>query len=188
MFIVITGLDGSGTSTIAKKMGKIDPGGIVLKTPSIEYSQREMIDMNVRETSQYAHYLYYLSSVVYMSEYITKNIDYKNKNVYCVRYLIDTVVSHRVAGLQVNLDYEKNGILKPDYTIFVSLDEKIRQERISKRGKSVLDKLLDDDDRRSKFLKEFNTLLPSENTIYIDNGISLIDDELKNIYLKNFRR
>ena len=126
MFIVITGLDGSGTSTVAENLHKMDEGSLLVRTPSIEYANREYIDNEVRQTSQIAHYLYYLSSVVYISEKIKRAFDYKNKNVYCVRYLIDTVVSHNSAGLNVELEYEKYGILKPDLTIFIKLNEETR--------------------------------------------------------------
>lgn len=170
MFIVITGLDGSGTSTVAEALNKLDEGSFLLKTPSSEYASRNLIDKNVRDTSQLAHYLYYLSSVVYMSDYIKKNCDYTKNNVYCVRYLIDTVVSHQVAGLDVKLDYESLNILKPDKTIFVGIDENIRQERITKRGKSILDKVLDNSEKRTGFLDGFENLLDPTNTIYFNNN------------------
>ncbi|MBQ9314043.1 MAG: hypothetical protein IJ220_03440 [Clostridia bacterium] len=157
MFIVITGLDGSGTSTIANELGKLDEDSTIVRTPNSDFTGRESIDNSVRKISQWAHYLYYLSSVVYMSDKIKKEHDYKTKNVYCVRYLIDTVVSHRVAGLDVNMDYSQYDILKPDLTIFVFLDESIREKRISARGKSVLDKVLDDMETRKKFLQCFDT-------------------------------
>lgn len=188
MFIVITGLDGSGTSTIAEKISKMDEGSIVLKTPSLEYNQRDLIDEKVRLVSQKAHFLYYLSSVVYMSDFIKQNYDYKNNNIYCVRYLIDTVVSHKVAGLDVDMEYEKYDILKPDYTIFVGLDESIRQERITKRGKSVLDKVLDDNNTRKSFLDKFSLLLDPKSTIYFDNATNNLDVELKKVYEQYFRR
>lgn len=180
MFIVITGLDGSGTSSIAKKLHEMDQGSYLFHTPDEVYSGRDKIDMNVREISQTAHYLYYLSSVVYMSDYIKRNIDYKTHNVYCVRYLIDTVVSHRVAGLDVGLEYEQYGILKPDKTIFVSLDECIRQDRISKRGKSLLDKVLDEESIRGAFLKEFSRL--AQDSIVFDNGMEDVDERLAQLF------
>lgn len=167
MFIVITGLDGSGTSSVAEKLHEMDSGSELLKTPSKEFV-RELIDTDVYPISSMAHYLFYLSSTVYMSDYIKKTFNYSSKNIYCVRYLIDTVVSHRVAGLQVDLDYGKYSILKPDMTIFVHLDEKIRQDRITKRGKSDLDKVLDDDRKREKFLTEYKKLL--DNFHIFDNG------------------
>lgn len=182
MFIVITGLDGSGTSTVAKELNKIDKDSVLLKTPSIEFSGRDIIDTEVRETSQMAHYLFYLSSVIYMSDKIKKSYNYKTKNVYCVRYLIDTIVSHQVAGLDVNLDYSNYGILKPDLTIFVSLDEKLREKRISKRGKSTLDKLLDDPKVRESFLEKFSHLLDKDRTIFFDNTEKNIESNILKIY------
>lgn len=180
MFIVITGLDGSGTSTIAKKLHEMDEGSYLFHTPDEIYADREKIDLKVRKVSQMAHYLYYLSSVAYMSDYIKKNIDYKNNNVYCVRYLIDTVVSHRAAGLEVDLEYDKYDILKPDMTIFVSLEETTRQERINKRGKSLLDKVLDEDSIRNTFLKEFSNL--AQESIVFDNGTENVDERLLHLY------
>ena len=180
MFIVITGLDGSGTSTIAEKLHTLDQDSYLFHTPSEPFFDRRMIDKDVRDVSQNAHYLYYLSSVVYLSDYIRKNIDYKSHNVYCARYLIDTVVSHRVAGLNVDMNYEKYNILKPDFTIFVYLNEDIRQERITNRGKSILDYVLDDKLIREAFLDEYMNCM--ENSILFDNGISNVDEELSKLY------
>lgn len=186
MLIVITGLDGSGTSTVAEKLHKMDKGSYLFHTPSEIYSDRCSIDINIRNISPMAHYLYYLSSVVYLSDYIKEKIDYKNHNIYCVRYLIDTVVSHRVLGLEVDLDYRKYDILKPDLTIFVKLDEDIRQERITYRGKSELDRVLDDVNIRKRFLEEFSYFL--ENTILFDNNTNNMDDRLRGLYLKSIRK
>ena len=182
MFIVITGLDGSGTSTVAKKLGKIDENSTIVRTPSIEFSARESIDTIVRETSQISHYLFYLSSVAYMSDKIKRDYDYKNGNVYCVRYLIDTIVSHQVAGLDVNLDYSQYGILEPDLTIFVSINEDVRERRIKKRGESILDKLLDNSTTRNKFLEKFEALLDNEKTIYFDNTSTDINGNIVKLY------
>lgn len=154
--IVITGLDGSGTTSLAEALSARDPGSVVFKTPSSPYdAMRKAIDEQVREESQAAHYLFYLSSVVYASTQI--EILLKTGNVYCVRYLIDTVVSHRAAGLNVELVYANDlyKIKAPDLTILLQLDESIRQSRITVRGKGVLDKLLDDETLRSRFNKEF---------------------------------
>lgn len=168
MFIVITGLDGSGTSTIAEKLHAIDRGSVLLHTPPNGYADRRFIDETVRETSQYAHYLYYLSANVYVSDYIRRHINLAHTNVYCVRYMIDTVVSHRAAGLDVSLDYKMHNLLKPDMTLFVCLDENERQKRISARGKSVLDKVLDNPDCRRRFAAGFEELL--EDCVKVSNN------------------
>ena len=171
MLIVITGLDGSGTSTIAEKISKLDKGSHLRRTPGEEFSDRHEIDHALRNESSVGHLLYYLSSVVAASDYIKKHFDYKNKNVYLVRYLIDTVVSNRVAGIPIDLNYNIYGddLLVPDLTIFLKVDENERQERISKRGKDELDKVLDDYEKRERFLEEYNKLLLPENTLFINN-------------------
>lgn len=180
MFIVITGLDGSGTSTVAEKLHELDKDSVLLKTPSAEYADRTSIDEKVRGVSQYAHYLYYLSANVFMSDYIRKNFDVNKINVYCVRYLIDTVVSHRAAGLDVTLDYESHNLLKPNLTVFVSLDENIRQQRITARGKSVLDRVLDDSETRARFLTEFQNF--RQDFCVFDNATPNLDADIKKFF------
>ena len=186
MFTVITGLDGSGTSSIANEINKIDKNSYVLKTPSREYSDRDLIDKELKGVSPVAHMLYYLSSTIYMSDYIKKNFDLTKENVYVVRYLIDTVVSNRVAGIPIEMNYKiyGNNLLIPDATLFITLDEKIRQARITERGKSVLDKVLDDEIIRQKFLEEFKKNLDSETTIYVSNDGSDIHNTALEAYQK----
>lgn len=175
MLIVITGLDGSGTSSIAKKLHETNPDSYLFRTPSVEFTDRGNIDTVVRKESSTAHMLYYLSSVVYISDYIKKHCDYKNKNVYVLRYLIDTVVSNRAAGIPIKLDYTVygNDLLQPDLTIFVELEEEERERRISYRGKDVLDEVLDNEKKREGFLQEYENLLDKEKTIYIKNDKDL---------------
>lgn len=172
--IVITGLDGSGTSSLAEQLSARDPGSRVVRTPDSPYdASRSVIDEQVRDKSQAAHYLWYLSSVVFASTQIEEML--KTGNVYCVRYLIDTVVSHRASGLDVDLNYQGDfySIKEPDLTIMIGIDEKVRQERISARGKGFLDKLLDDDGLRSRFHREFDRL--AHHFVTIENDASNIE-------------
>ena len=188
MFIVITGLDGSGTSTIAEYLSEMDKGSALVRTPSLEYANRDRIDDDVRKTSQLAHYLYYLSSVVYMSDKIRKQYDYKKNNVYCVRYLIDTIVSHNSAGLKVELEYEKYNILKPDLTIFIKLKEETRQKRIKERGESQLDKVLNDPKTRNAFHQYFSKYLDSNSTIYFNNDSISVKENVEVLFKEIQRR
>jgi len=154
--VVFTGLDGSGTSSIAEGLCKRDPEGFLMKTPDSPFDEyRLLIDDSVRMESPAAHYLFYLASVVHASSVIEEKL--KTHNVYCVRYLIDSVVSHRVMGLNIELEYSTPfySIVVPDQTFFVLLDETVRQKRISHRGKSTLDRVLDDDTIRGHFLDQF---------------------------------
>lgn len=172
--IVITGLDGSGTSSLAEQLCSRDPNGVLFKTPDGPFGEtRELFDSEVRNRSQSAHYLFYLAAVADASERIKEQL--KTHNVYCVRYLIDTVVSHRAAGLDVDLAYKGMGydIHEPDVTFFINIDESVRQDRITVRGKSDLDKVLDDNSARGRFLAEFQRF--SEQMHVIDNSTSLQD-------------
>jgi len=173
--VVITGLDGSGTSSLAEELCQRDPNGILLKTPGGVFGEvRESFDGDIRITSPSAHFLYYLASVAYASDQI--KILLKKHNVYCVRYLIDTVISHRVLGLNVELKYEGMGysIHKPDMTIFVNIAEHVRQNRITIRGKSGLDKVLDDENTRTQFLMEFNRY--ADQFHLVDNSANDLQD------------
>jgi len=167
--IVITGLDGSGTSSLAEQLCSRDPQGALFRTPDGPFGEsRALFDRQVRERCQSAHYLFYLASVVYASGHIKGQL--KTRNVYCVRYLIDTVVSHRVAGMDVELLYKGMGydIQEPDVTLFVNIEECTRQRRITARGKSELDRSLDDEETRNRFLTEFRRF--SDQYYEIDNS------------------
>lgn len=176
--IVITGLDGSGTSSLAEALCRRDPHGKLFKTPGGSFGEaRELFDGEVRTLSPSAHYLYYLASVAYASDQIRELLN--TCNVYCVRYLIDTVISHRVAGMDLELIYEGMGysIQKPNVTLFVNIDESIRQDRITVRGKSGLDKVLDDHSIRSRFLAEFNRY--SDHFHVVDNSTDDLQDAVQ---------
>ena len=77
MFIVITGLDGSGTSTIANELNKIDKSSILLKNPNPIYTDCKQIDDIVSKDSPVANMLYYLSSNFYTSDFIKNNYNVK---------------------------------------------------------------------------------------------------------------
>lgn len=179
--IVFTGLDGSGTSSIAEELHKSDFKSSLFNSVGCPYTNiKSEIDQNVEQFSVSAHYLFYLSAVVFSSALIEEKL--KNGNVYCVRHLIDTVVSHRVAGLDVDLIYENNfyKIRKPDLIIFLNVNEDLRQDRLNNRGKGYLDKKLDNDEFRLKFLIEFQRFSDCFIEINIQSKtISQIAEEIK---------
>lgn len=174
--IVITGLDGSGTTTLGKYLSENDPNGFFMHTPNSIYTDvRDLFTDNVRDNAPAAHYHFYLSAVIAASYEIEEKL--KTHNVYCVRYLIDTVVSHRVMGLPVRFNYDLGyySIVKPDLTIFLDIDEKIRRDRIGRRGMSKLDMVLEMPSIRDRFISEFNNVQETFNTIK-NNG------DLENMY------
>jgi thymidylate kinase len=91
-----------------------------------------------------------------------------------------------VAGLDVDLDYDAYDVLKPDLTIFVKLDENLRQKRITERGKSELDRVLDDAKKREQFNKNFDYFLSLEDnpTIVFNNDSSDVENNVKGLLKK----
>ena len=148
------------------------------------------MDESLRGVSPDAHMMYYLMSVVAESDRLQACYDCDNTNIYMVRYLIDTVVSNRVAGIDIPFDYTvrigeyKHPILVPDLTVFVYGDEDIRQQRIESRGKDCLDKVLDDPNKLNKFYSEFYKLLDPEKTIFVNNSEDNPDRVAEETYQK----
>ncbi|TSI03699.1 AAA family ATPase [Lysinibacillus sp. BW-2-10] len=159
--IVLTGLDGSGTSTVAEQLYAEDQGSTLLKSPPFPFStNRSQIDEKVYDISPSAHYLYYLASNVYLTEIINKTMSEQDGNVYCIRYFIDTVVSHRAKGVNAAYEHETElySIRKPDYIFYLDVEEQERQKRLDERGRGFLDNQLDDESLLNRFLEEFNAL------------------------------
>jgi thymidylate kinase len=159
IFSVLTGLDGSGTSTIAKLLSEHDKKSKLYDSILVPFSNfREIIDSEILDNNIFSHFFFYLSALANTSELIKHDLD-NGFNVYCIRYLIDTIVSHRVHGMDIELSYSicTYNFAKPDFIFFLEVDEQKRQERISTRskGKNKLDKSLDDFVFRNKFLHEF---------------------------------
>ena len=159
--VVITGLDGSGTSTVGDQLHFEDPGSSLLKSPPYPFSSnRHDIDEKLFHQSPTAHYLYYLASNVSLSEVINEKMAECDNNIYCIRHFIDTVVSHRAKGVDVKYEYETDlySIRKPDYIFYLDVEEGERQMRLDIRGRGFLDNQLNDEALLMRFIEEFNAL------------------------------
>ena len=160
-FIVITGLDGSGTSTVAEQLHSEDKGSCLMKSPPFPFSSnRHTIDETLYDASPAAHYHYYLSSNIYLSQLVTEKLQASDENIYCVRYFIDTVVTHRAKGVDVAYEHETTNyhIRKPDFIFYLDVEESERQLRLNERGRGFLDEKLNNDELRERFLAEFVAL------------------------------
>lgn len=159
--VVITGLDGSGTSTVGDQLHFEDPGSSLLKSPPYPFSSnRHDIDEKLFHQSPTAHYLYYLASNVQLTNVINEKMAEHDENIYCIRHFIDTVVSHRAKGVDAKYEYETElySIRKPDYIFYLDVEETERQMRLDARGRGFLDDQLNDEALRQRFMEEFKTL------------------------------
>lgn len=160
-FIVLTGLDGSGTTTVAEQLHMEDTSSTLMKSPPYPFSSnRNTIDEKVFNSSPEAHYLYYLAANVYLSKLVDERLEQSAGNVYCQRFFIDTVVSHRAKGVNAAYEYETEQykIRKPDYIFFLDVSEEERQLRLNERGRGFLDEQLSNETLRHKMIEEFNNL------------------------------
>ncbi|HEY4673018.1 MAG TPA: hypothetical protein VIH03_02515 [Nitrososphaerales archaeon] len=168
-FIVITGIDGSGKDFVVGHLKSTDPDAIIIKTPTEPFIPARLhVDEFALEVP-IAHYYFYLASVIHASNLVEKALG--RGNVYCVRYLLDTVVYHRAMGLSIELEYETAlyRIQKPDCTFFLTVDdERVRQNRLKSRGKiTVGDKIVNQEKLRRAILEEYGRY--SNEYIQINN-------------------
>jgi thymidylate kinase len=178
--IVITGLDGAGKNFVAKHLHALDSHSSLIVTPTTFFLPcRNLID-SIALTVPSAHYYFYLASVIHASAQIEEML--KKGNVYCVRYLIDTVVYHKALGLPVELEYETKTykIRRPDLTVFLSVEESVRQERLKSRYKTTLANQIASAERfREAILREYLRL--RDYFVIVDNSRRSINDVIAEI-------
>jgi len=176
--IVITGLDASGKDTVAAALQGLDPGSYLVKTPTDPFipARSEMDALAMQHP--WMHYYFYLASIYHASSIISKLLK-NGGNVYCVRYLLDTVCYHRGLGLPVHLNYTK-GIRRPDLTIFLAInDEGVRQQRLGSRGRSVGDEVTDNDHVRQRILEAYRQY--KSEYILVDNTFKTVPQVVEEI-------
>jgi thymidylate kinase len=158
--IVITGLDGTGTSTAGELLAA-RLGALLIHTPAEPFRQvRGPIDLGPRDECPSAHYLFYLASMVHADATLIRPA-LERGDVVCVRHLVDTVVSHRAAGLPVELDYETPlfALRRPDRIFLLTVEEAVRRQRMAGRSRcDHLDRALENEGLRGRFLEEFARL------------------------------
>src|SRR5689334_7241037 len=104
LLVVIAGLDGVGKDFIAERLHDTDSGSTLLKTPTNPFASIRADLDGMARSAPAARYAFYLASVIHASDLIMRALPHGN--VYCVRYLIDTVVYHRALGLTVPFAYD----------------------------------------------------------------------------------
>jgi len=156
LFVVIEGLDGSGKSTICKKLADELDWKLYI-TPPYPFNQiRIEIDRNANSETRF---YFYLASVLYASKEIKEFL--KTNHVICDRYIYSTICYHfaldpRLAYFDVN----RLDILKPDFVFYLHASYEERVRRIAKRDNAKIEDIMNDKYNSRDFLsrveKEFN--------------------------------
>jgi len=166
-FIVIEGLDGSGKSTQAKKLAQALPNSLLTREPSdgsvgslCRAAISKQLDLNPKSLMM----LMIADRVEHLEKTVNPALD-SGQNVICDRYYLSNMAYQAIDTLPMREIYELNKkfeALKPDMTIFLSLEPKEASERIKLRGADrgifddlkTLEKINDNYQRAIAFLAE----------------------------------
>lgn len=128
VFIVVEGIDGCGKTTLVTLLAE-HLGVNLLKCPPEELG-------NVRglfDEDDVAHKLFYAASNKLVSAKVAELMA-SGVSVVCDRFWLSTKVYSSVRKSDIGLDDFERCLVQPDFTIYLHLDETIRQQRMTRRG------------------------------------------------------
>lgn len=178
-FIAIEGVDGSGKTTVARRLAKAIHAKSFRTPPPGFAATRNYIDVTAQINSRF---LFYLCSVAHASESIRGFL--QTRHVVCDRYIASTVAYHRSLGLSLTWDFDQLNLVQPHFTFFLQVtDEKERRRRIAARHKTTAaDSLLEDPNVRTQLIKEFRKFSMIEVdtcSLTVDEVVSRIREQIR---------
>lgn len=136
-FIVVEGLDGAGKSTLAAALA-VALDAEPLSTPPRALSPvRSAIDDALGE-SPIASQLFYAGTVAWASDRARRALA-DGRSVVLDRYWATTLAYATWRGESMALDAARLGLLAADFTIFVDGDDRVRAQRLARRGATRCD-------------------------------------------------
>lgn len=136
VFVVVEGMDGTGKTTVSKRLAERLPA-FYYCTPPEEFSvMRKWVD---REVTIEARYVFYLTALVLAGKEIKELL--KSVSVVCDRYVLSTTAYHLALGLPSKYLEAVSTIdlPRPTITFYLHCEENERLKRIGQRGASAMD-------------------------------------------------
>ncbi|MDP1833525.1 MAG: hypothetical protein Q8L11_01145 [Candidatus Moranbacteria bacterium] len=133
MLLVLEGIDASGKSTLTAKLEK--SGYQIYATPPREFREtRKKIDKFSSPGEQYDFYTRGVKKASDDLRFLLR----RHKHVIVDRYWITTLVYHALKNVKVDpCDFDQ--ILKPDFTLLLTVSYEEQQRRLKERGMSIND-------------------------------------------------
>jgi len=180
-FLVFEGVDGSGKTTIAKRISK-EINASYVRTPGQGYEGiRGYIDNG---TPPEAKLLYYLSSVFDASSQIKRQLPHTP--VVCDRYEWSSLITHSVyfdKDISELEDFWKRisgNIIRPSRTVLFTVNETEQLLRLelgrSLSSPSMSDKFCLDDTKRKGVRRLYEEIAKRENWLIVDTSRRSVDD------------
>ncbi|MEK6860678.1 MAG: dTMP kinase [Nanoarchaeota archaeon] len=179
-FIVLEGLDGSGKTTIAKRLAEV-AGATYFRTPGDDFKPvRSYVDNG---TPPETKLFYYLSTVFDASKKIDE--ERKNRPVVCDRYIWSSFVPHStfygedLDFLERLFSHFTDRLVKPDHTIFLDVSAQEQLARLGIRSEETMspsDKLCLDSKLRNNVRDAYLRIAERNNWIYIDTTSKPVED------------
>lgn len=179
-FIVFEGLDGSGKTTVSKRLAEVT-GATYFRTPGEDFQAVRLYVDN--GTPSETKLFYYLSTVFDASKKIEK--EKKNNPVVCDRYLWSSFVPHSAFyGEDLDLLEQSLGpftdrLVRPDHTVFldVSAEEQIKRLGIRpERSMSPSDRFCLDPKLRKNVRDAYIRIAERDGWLYVDTTSRSVED------------
>ena len=175
-FILFEGVDGSGKTTLAKKLAD-RIGGIYYDSPPecIRDLRKSII------TSDEIRLQYYLLGNIIASEEVKRVL--QTDHVVCDRYIYSTIADHSIRlGRDINIP---QSLVFPDYIVYTRSSLRTIEERLLKRDGKIKKGEIEFLDKVAQKMESL--LRDRDNVFYLDttdkNPEELIDLILRNISL-----
>lgn len=154
MIVAVEGIDCAGKGEVCPLLARA-LGAELHKTPP-EHMRAEQDRINLEATDE-EHYRWFLRVIQDASASLQAIAS--SQNVVLDRYWMTTVVYHRTMGIPASLE-DFGTIVMPDFTVFLDVNETVRERRMRDRGMSPGDRRMQG--REDNLRRTYDKVLAAE--------------------------